>query len=107
MHIDGQLVMVDQDLALINISRVPWRLLDMLKELKIKWIEVHHADNPRVANVLAVRPGKVLLAINNGDGTAERLVDHGVEVVPIDFSECQKNGGGIHCSTAPLIRDRH
>ena len=107
MHIDGQLVMVDQDLALINISRVPWRLLDTLKELKIKWVEVHHADNPRVANVLAVRPGKVLLAINNGDGTAERLVDHGVEVVPIEFSECQKNGGGIHCSTAPLIRDRH
>jgi N-dimethylarginine dimethylaminohydrolase len=59
MHIDGQLVMVDQDLALINISRVPWRLLDTLKELKIKWVEVHHADNPRVANVLAVRPGKV------------------------------------------------
>src|SRR5262249_6543673 len=101
MHIDGQLVMVDQDLALINISRVPWRLLDTLKELKIKWVEVHHADNPRVANVLAVRPGKVLLAINNGDGTAERLVDHGVEVVPIDYSECQKNGGGIHCSTPP------
>ena len=43
--------MVDQDLALINISRVPWRLLDTLKELKIKWVEVHHADNPRVANV--------------------------------------------------------
>ena len=106
MHIDGQLVMVDQDLALINISRVPWRLLDTLKELKIKWVEVHHADNPRVANVLAVRPGKVLLAINNGDGTAERLIDHGVEVVPIDYSECQKNGGGIHCSTAPLVRDR-
>jgi N-dimethylarginine dimethylaminohydrolase len=106
MHIDGQIVMVDHDLALINISRVPWRLLDMLKELKIGWVEVHHADNPRVANVLAVRPGKVLLAINNGDGTAERLVRHGVEVVPIDYRECQKNGGGIHCSTAPLVRDR-
>ena len=57
--------------------------------------------------MLAVRPGKVLLAINNGDGTAERLVDHGVEVVPIDYGECQKNGGGIHCSTAPLVRERH
>ena len=39
--------------------------------------------------------------------TAERLVDHGVEVVPIDYSESQNNGGGIHCPTAPLIRDRH
>ena len=28
------------------------------EELKIKWVEVHHADNPRVANVLAVRAGQ-------------------------------------------------
>jgi len=106
MHIDGEILMVDQDVALMNVNRVPWRLLDTLKELKIKWIEVHHADNPHVVNLLALRPGKVLLAINNGDATAERLVSHGIEVVPIDYSECEKNGGGIHCSTAPLIRDR-
>ncbi len=106
MHIDGEILMVDQDVALVNVNRVPWRLLDTLKELKIKWIEVHHADNPHVVNLLALRPGKVLLAINNGDATAERLVSHGIEVVPIDYSECEKNGGGIHCSTAPLIRDR-
>jgi N-dimethylarginine dimethylaminohydrolase len=106
MHIDGEILMVDQDVALVNVNRVPWRLLDTLKELKIKWIEVHHADDPHVVNLLALRPGKVLLAINNGDATAERLVSQGIEVVPIDYSECGKNGGGIHCSTAPLIRDR-
>jgi N-dimethylarginine dimethylaminohydrolase len=33
--------------------------------------------------------------------------DHGVEVVALDYRECQKSGGGIHCSTAPLVRDRH
>jgi len=98
--------MVDHDLALINIERTPYWFLDALRELKIRVVEVHHADNPRVVNCLALRPGKVLLAINNGDGTAERLVDHGVEVVGIDYAECQQNGGGIHCSTLPLIRDR-
>ncbi len=107
LHVDGEIVMVDQDLALVNVTRVSWRLLETLKELKIRWVEVHHADNPRVVNCLAVRPGRVLLAINNGDATAERLVRAGVEVVPIDYAECQKNGGGIHCSTMPLIRDRH
>ncbi len=30
----------------------------------------------------------------------------GVEVVPLDYSECQHNGGGIHCSTFPLVRER-
>jgi N-dimethylarginine dimethylaminohydrolase len=106
LHIDGQLVMVDHDLALINIERTPYWFLEALRELKIRVVEVHHADNSRVVNCLALRPGKVLLAINNGDGTAERLVDHGVEVVGIDYAECQQNGGGIHCSTLPLVRDR-
>ena len=64
------------------------------------------SNSPRVVNCLALRPGKVLLAINNGDATAERLVDHGVEVIGIDYAECQQNGGGIHCSTLPLVRDR-
>ncbi len=106
LHIDGQIVMVDHGLALINLERTPYWFLDTLRELKIRWVEVHHADNPRVVNCLAVRPGKVLLAINNGDGTAGRLADHGVEVVPLDYAESQQNGGGIHCSTLPLIRDR-
>jgi N-dimethylarginine dimethylaminohydrolase len=106
LHIDGQIVMVDHGLALINLERTPYWFLDTLRELKIRWVEVHHADNPRVVNCLAVRPGKVLLAINNGDGTAGRLADHGVEVVLLDYAESQQNGGGIHCSTLPLIRDR-
>jgi N-dimethylarginine dimethylaminohydrolase len=106
LHIDGQFVMVDHDLALINVERTPYWFLDTLRELKVRWVEVHHADNPRVANCLAVRPGKVFLAINNGETTAARLIDHGVQVVPLDYSECQQNGGGIHCSTLPLIRDR-
>lgn len=106
LHLDGQLVMVDHDLALINIERTPYWFLDTLRDLKIRVVEAHHADSPRVVNCLALRPGKVLLAINNGDATAERLVDHGVEVIGIDYAECQQNGGGIHCSTLPLVRDR-
>ena len=96
LHIDGQLVMVDEDLALINIERTPYWFLDTLRDLKIRWVEVHHADNPRVLNCLAVRPGKVLLAINNGDGTAKRLVDHGVEV-----------GGAASVRGVPAQRRRH
>lgn len=106
LHIDGAVVMVDHRLALINITRLPYWFLDLLQERKIHTVEVHHADDPRVVNCLAVRPGKVLLAINNGDATAKRLTKAGVEVIPIDYAECQCNGGGIHCSTMPLIRER-
>lgn len=106
LHIDGALVMIDHQLALINMTRLPYWVLDLLKARGIRSVETHWADDSRVTNVLAIRPGKVLLAINNGDATAERLTKLGVEVVPIDYSECQLGGGGIHCSTMPLIRDR-
>jgi N-dimethylarginine dimethylaminohydrolase len=106
LHIDGAFVMVDRDLALINTTRLPYWFLEVLDEQKIRAVEVHYADNPRVVNCLALRPGKVLLAVNNGDGTAERLRKSGVEVIALDYEECQKNGGGIHCSTLPLIRER-
>jgi N-dimethylarginine dimethylaminohydrolase len=106
LHLDGAFVMVDKDIALVNITRLPYWFLDLLQERHIRAIEVHHADNPQVINCLAVRPGKVLLAINNGEATAERLSKAGVEVIPIDYAECQLNGGGIHCSTLPLIRER-
>jgi N-dimethylarginine dimethylaminohydrolase len=106
LHLDGGFAMVAPDLALVNSTRLPYWFLQVLEEQGVRAIEVHHADNPRVINCLAVRPGRVLLAVNNGDGTAERLRAAGVDVVPIDYEECQKNGGGIHCSTLPLVRAR-
>jgi N-dimethylarginine dimethylaminohydrolase len=106
LHIDGCFVMVDRKLALVNITKLPYWFLDLLKERGVHTVEVHYGDDPRVNNCLAVRPGKVLLAVNNGQATAERLVQAGVEVVPIDWTECQKNGGGVHCATMPLVRDR-
>jgi N-dimethylarginine dimethylaminohydrolase len=106
LHLDGGFSMVDRDLALVNSGRLPYWFFQTLEEHRIRTIEVHHADNPRVINCLAVRPGKVLMAINNGDATAERLRRSGVEVVALDYSECQHAGGGIHCSTLPLIRER-
>jgi N-dimethylarginine dimethylaminohydrolase len=106
LHLNEAFVMVDKAVALVNMTRLPYWFLDLLQERNIRSIEVHPADNPQVVNCLAVRPGKVLLAINNGDATAERLRKVGVEVIPIDYAECQRNGGGIHCSTLPLIRER-
>jgi N-dimethylarginine dimethylaminohydrolase len=106
LHLDGAFVMLDKDLALVHTHRLPYWFLELLHERHMRYIEVHYADNPWVVNCLAVRPGKVLLAINNGDATAERLTGAGVEVIPIDYAECQLNGGGIHCSILPLIRER-
>jgi arginine deiminase len=37
--------------------------------------------------------------------TEARLQRRNVEVIEIDYDKLQLNGGGIHCSTCPLIRD--
>jgi N-dimethylarginine dimethylaminohydrolase len=106
LHIDGMIVMVDHKKALININRMPYWLLDLLKEKDIETIEVHHADSFVAINCLALAPGKVLYAIKGAERTAERLDQRGIKVINIDYTECQKNGGSIHCSTMPLIRLR-
>jgi arginine deiminase len=37
--------------------------------------------------------------------TRKRLDDHQIEVITIPFDKVQLNGGGIRCSTCPLIRE--
>ena len=90
-----------QDLALINIERTPV-------------LVPRHASRPQdplgrgAPRRQPARPYCLPCGrqgpspSTTADGTAERLVDHGVEVVPLQYAECQRNGGGIHCSTLPL-----
>jgi N-dimethylarginine dimethylaminohydrolase len=104
LHLDEALVMVDHHTALINSTHLPYWLPETIQRLDIRLIEMHYQDSPSVVNCLALRPGTVVLAINNGTGTAERLEKAGITVIPIDFSESQRNGGGIHCATLPLVR---
>lgn len=104
LHIDGCVVMVDRDKALINVTRLPYWFLDELRALGIEAIHCWPGEGHAV-NSLAVRPGRVLIS----DGcprTSERLNRAGIDTVEIDYSEVRKNGGGIHCSTLPLLRER-
>jgi N-dimethylarginine dimethylaminohydrolase len=103
LHIDGCIVMVDHDKALINVARLPYWFLDTLKGLDIEPIHVWPTEGKAV-NCLALRPGRVIID-DDCPRTIERLADAGVEAVPIPYDEIRKNGGGIHCSTLPLVRD--
>jgi N-dimethylarginine dimethylaminohydrolase len=103
-HLDGLLVMVDVDMALVNPTLVPYTLLERLAGLKIRTIDLHPDDHPFTINCLAVRPGRVLMSEASGH-TRDRLAAAGIEVVPLEFDAVYRGGGGIHCSTAPLVRD--
>lgn len=104
LHIDGSFVMVNNDLALAFIQDLPWWFLERLKELGIHILNADPYDGAFGVNCLAVRPGRVLMSAH-AERTAKRLHSAGVEVVPVEYDELHKGGGGIHCSTLPLIRD--
>jgi N-dimethylarginine dimethylaminohydrolase len=97
--------MVDIDLALIDPRGLAQTFLDDLKDLGIRTIEMTPDDNAWVVNGLAVRPGRVLMPEGLSDETREELSRHDVEIITVPYDKVQLNGGGIHCSTCPLIRD--
>lgn len=105
IHIDGWMLMIDKDLCLIDPTGLPYTFLEDLKDLGIQTIEMTPDDNSWIVNGLAVRPGRVLMPEGISEETAEQLDKHGVEIVTVPYDKIQRNGGGIHCSTCPLIRD--
>lgn len=105
LHLDGAFVMVDRGLALVDITRLPYWFLDELASLGVKTVQVHPDDDWYAINCLAIGPGRTLMS-RGGERTAERLARHGVQVAFVEYDEIHKNGGGIHCSTLPLIREK-
>jgi N-dimethylarginine dimethylaminohydrolase len=105
IHIDGALVMVDVDLALVDPNKLPYQFLERLKALGIRTIEITPEDSSWIINSLAVRPGRIIMSGGISARTADRLAEFGVEMVTLPYDSMQLNGGGIHCSTCPLIRD--
>jgi N-dimethylarginine dimethylaminohydrolase len=105
LHIDGAFVMIDPDTAIINPVQLPFWFLEELAAMRIRTIEIHPDDPVWTINCLAVRPGRVLMADAVSPRTAERLDRAGISVRIVPYGAVYQGGGGIHCSTAPLIRD--
>jgi len=105
IHIDGALTMIDIDLAIIDPSLLPYWFLRKLESLGIRTVEICEQDSEWVVNCLAVRPGRIIMPLGLSDKTRKTLDGLGVEVIEIPYDKVQLNGGGIHCSTCPLIRD--
>ncbi|MEM7499179.1 MAG: arginine deiminase-related protein [Pseudomonadota bacterium] len=105
LHIDGALVMIAEDVAITNPTQLPFWFLEKLNELGIRQIEVHPDDAVGCLNCLAVAPGRVIMQDGLSPRTADRLDALGIEIVSVPYDLVYEGGGGIHCSTSPLIRD--
>ncbi len=105
IHIDGSFLMIDRDLALVDPTGLPYSFLERLRALGIRTIEITPADDKWIVNALAIAPGELLMPPGASNRTADALGAAGVRWTVLDYGDMQLNGGGIHCSTTPLIRD--
>ena len=104
IHLDESFLLLDRDKALVDPTHLPYWFLEEMKARGIKPIAVDPDDPPLTNNCLAVAPGKVIFPAS-GVRTMERLAKNGISVIPVDVTEVNKMGGGIHCATLPLIRE--
>lgn len=104
IHLDGWMLMVDRDLCLLDPRGLSYDFVTRLKSLGIRIVEITAEDNSWVVNGLAVRPGRVLMPEGLSARTRDALESAGVEIVTLPYDKVQLNGGGIHCSTCPLVR---
>jgi N-dimethylarginine dimethylaminohydrolase len=105
IHLLSVISPVADDLAVVYLPLLPVGLWDLLAELGIRLVEVPDEEFETLGcNVLAVRPGVVIVAEGN-PATRRALEAAGCEVHTYPASEIGINGsGGPTCMTRPILR---
>lgn len=104
IHLDGALLMVDHDLAMVNTNHLPYTFLTKLWDLGIETFDPH-PDERWAINSLVISPRRLIMG-HNLPRTAELMNKRfGAEIIPLQYDEIAWNGGSFHCSTMELMRD--
>jgi dimethylargininase len=104
LHLLSVVSPVAGELAVVFEPLAPVSLLEELRERMIRWVPVDPEEYATLgANVLAVRPGVVVMADGN-PRTRRALEAEGCEVHVYQASELSKGDGGPTCLTRPLRR---
>jgi N-dimethylarginine dimethylaminohydrolase len=105
IHLMSVISPIADDLAVVYLPLLPVGLWALLRELGIRLVEVPDEEFATLGcNVLAVRPGVVMVADGN-PRTAAALTAAGCEVHPYPALEVGINGsGGPTCMTRPILR---
>jgi dimethylargininase len=106
IHLMSVISPVAEDLAVVFLPLLPVGLWQLLNDLGIRMVPVPESEFATLGcNVLAVRPGVVILADGNPATTAA-LAAAGCEVHTYPATEIGINGsGGPTCMTRPILRD--
>jgi len=106
LHLLSLISPVTERLAVVFLPLLPSGLYELLRELDVDLVPVPEGEMATLGcNVLAVRPGVVIVAGGN-PRTRRGLEDRGCEVHEFPASEIGVNGGGgPTCLTRPILRD--
>lgn len=104
MHLMSVVSPVAPDLAVVFEPLAPVPLLEMLAERDVRTVPADPDElDDQGCNVLAVRPGVVVMA-DSAPRTRATLERAGVEVHTYAATEINKGDGGPTCLTRPLLR---
>ncbi len=106
LHLMSFISMLDRDLAVVSLPMMPVRLVQLLEERGVSFVEVPEEEFATMGpNVLALGPRRAL-AVAGNPVTRERMEAAGVEVTTYPGAHISINGdGGPTCLTRPLVRD--
>jgi dimethylargininase len=106
LHLLSLISPVAESLAAVFLPLLPAGLYELLHELEFTLIPVPEEELPTLGcNILAVRPGVVVMAEGN-PVTRASLIRHGCEVRTFPATEIGINGsGGPTCLTRPILRE--
>jgi dimethylargininase len=105
LHLLSLFSPIDDDLVVAYLPLLPVRLVQLLRELEIRIVEVPDDEFETMgANVLALAP-RAALALEGNTETRKRLEHVGVDVRVYRGDELSRKGdGGPTCLTRPLLR---
>jgi dimethylargininase len=105
MHLMSLVSPLDEDLALVYLPLMPVRLVELLEQRGIQFVEVPDEEFESMGcNVLALGP-RLALALDGNPETKRRMEAAGVAVRVYAGDELSRKGdGGPTCLTRPLLR---
>lgn len=105
LHLDVQMGMIAEDLAVVCVEAVEQELLDWLQSRGIRILEISYGDTMNMGtNIVALGDERVLIPAA-GKKLIAACRAEGLEVYDPDVSMIAAGGGSVHCMCQALRRD--
>ena len=108
LHLLGALQFVDSDLALVRTELVNTRIIGLLKENKIKLVNIPEnteVRNRQAMNIVAIAPKKIIMPAGCPK-TRKIYESYGIKIAAlVRITQLINGGGGLACAAAVIKRE--